>query len=317
MVEIDIHDDDAGQRVDRYLRKLLRAAPLALIHRLLRQGSVRCEGRRLGPADRLEPGARLLLDLDHARLAELRGAGATPRTRAARGLRVPVVFEDDVLLAVDKPGGMAVQPGTGHEHDDLTAWLAGHLQVRAHSTFQPAPAHRIDLGTSGLVLIGKTAAAARTLAQAFREHRVRKTYLAVVEGQPQPAQGTLDMALRVQDRGVARERTTPDDEGLRAVTRYRTLRSADGVSLLEVEIDTGHTHQIRAHLAAIGHPLLNDRRYGARADRRLPHARIALHATRLVLDHPGSGEPLTLAAPLPAELRALCAPPRRGRDDSA
>ena len=307
-VEIDVHDDDAGQRVDRFLRKLLRAAPLALIHRLIREGSVRRAGVKLRAKDHLEAGLPLTLALNPDRFAELCGArrsGPTTPSRLAR--RVVVLYEDEHLLAVAKPPGLAVQPGTGVGGEHLLGWLEAHLQgsERPSSTYRPAPAHRIDRATSGIVVCSKTAAAARALAAAFRDRTVHKTYFAVVHGHPRPPEAVIDRPLLVHDRGSTTAKTSPDDDGSPATTHYRTLRAERELTLLEVIIATGRTHQIRAHLAMIDHPIVGDTRYGAPRSELLPAGRIALHAAHLALPHPDTGEMIELEAPLPSDLARL------------
>ena len=315
MVEIEIGADDAGQRADRWLRRFLPNAPLALVHRLLRQGAVRQRSQRLRAADHLDASI-VELELAPARLAELRGSPRPPVARAPVSVVLRIVHEDDALLVVDKPGGLAVQPGSGLGEEHLLAWIDAHVAGTRdpRSTFRPAPAHRIDRGTSGLVLIGKTAAAARALAAAFREHRVRKTYLAVVRGAPVPTSGVIDLPLDVRDRGAGARKSEVAKRGRDARTEYRTLRSASTWTLLEVVIETGRTHQIRAHLAAIGHPIAGDDRYGTvaqRAVRDLPRGRIGLHAAQLAFAHPITGVGLSVAAPLPDDLARLVTATRR------
>ncbi|MBI5851403.1 MAG: RluA family pseudouridine synthase [Planctomycetes bacterium] len=315
MVEIEIGADDAGQRADRWLRRFLPNAPLALVHRLLRQGAVRQRSKRLRAADHLDA-STVELELAPARLAELRGTRRSHVARAPAGVAPRIVHEDDALLVVDKPGGLAVQPGSGLDDEHLLAWIDAHVASTRdpRSTFRPAPAHRIDRGTSGLVLIGKSAAAARALAAAFREHRVQKTYLAVVRGAPAPAAGVIDLPLDVRDRGAGARKSEIAKLGRDARTEYRTLRSATVWTLLEVVIETGRTHQIRAHLAELGHPIAGDDRYGAvmpRAVRVLPRGRIGLHAARLAFAHPITGAGLVLDAPLPDDLERLVTATRR------
>ncbi|MCC6781259.1 MAG: RluA family pseudouridine synthase [Planctomycetes bacterium] len=328
MVELELSADDAGQRADRWLRRRLPNAPLALVHRLLRSGLVRQGERRLRAGDRLDAAIPLALLLDPARFAELQGEararparGATP-TRSPLLARVRVVHEDEALLVIDKPGGLAVQPGTGLGDEHLLAWLDAHVEAPRdpHSRFRAAPAHRIDKGTSGLVLVGKTAAAARALAAAFREHRVTKSYLAIVHGAPQPAAGLIDLPLAVDDRGARSRKAAVDEGGVVASTRFRTRSGHGALTLLELRIDTGRTHQIRAHLAAIGHPIVGDDRYGApRA--RLLRGRFALHAAGLELAHPTRGTRLQFDAPWPGELAAILRDaddePRRAPDGRA
>jgi 23S rRNA pseudouridine955/2504/2580 synthase len=308
VIEIEVHADDAGQRVDRFLRKLLAAAPLALIHSLLRKGAVRIDGQKLAGSDRLRPGDRLALALDEARLAALRGPDRRTAPRPGRAVpELELVFEDQDLLVVDKPGGLALHGGTGVGADHLVARLEAHCGPGTGArTFRPAPAHRIDRGTSGLVAVGRSARGLRGLTAAFRERTAKKIYLALVHGRPAPASGEIEFALEIADRGAGAPKAAAGAGGRTALSVYRTLRCAGGLCLLEVRIETGRTHQIRAHLAALGHPLVGDRRYGAPARPALGPQRFALHSWRLGFPHPADGRPLEFEAPWPADLAALC-----------
>ncbi len=305
-VDLEVHADDAGQRVDRFLRKLLPRAPLSLVHRLLRQGTVRVDGRKVDGAFRLSSGSRLELRVDDERFASMTDA-AEPEG-PARTLPVKVVFEDDDVLVVDKPGGLAVHGGTGVNADHLVARVRARLGDGGSHTFRPAPAHRIDRATSGLVVIGKTAAALREMTAMFGDHLVEKVYLAVVHGRPHPRDGTIDRPLAVKDDGdgdPAAAKTEVDADGRTAITHYRTRRSRQHLSLVEVRIDTGRTHQVRAHLASIGCPIVGDRRYGAPDRPALGGHRIALHAARLKFPHPGDGHEVKVRAATPREFDAL------------
>ena len=317
VVEIQVAADDAEQRLDRFLRKLWPNATLGLIQRLVRKGSIRSDGKKLAGSHRLVEGTTLSFDLDRARFDELRG-GSTERRSAVGAVRAPrsspldVLWSDTDLAFVDKPGGLAVHGGTGIGSDHLAARLQG-LGGRTALTFQPAPAHRIDRGTSGVVAVGLSARGLRGLTEAFRERRVDKTYLAWVEGRLADDAGRIDVGLDVADRGSAGRKSAPSDEGRTAVTTWRVLGRGDRATLCEVDIETGRTHQIRAHLGAIGHPLVGDVRYGARSVRLLGPHRIALHAWRLSLVHPTTGEALSIEAPCPPDLGALRPPFSVGR----
>ncbi|MBK8976618.1 MAG: RluA family pseudouridine synthase [Planctomycetes bacterium] len=305
MIELTVHDDDAGQRLDRFLRKLLPEAPLALIHRLVRTGAVRVGGARCDGSRRLAPGDAVSLALDDARFAALRGGERAPRpprpTRPAPAA-VRVLHRDADLWIVDKPAGLAVHGGTG-QRDDLAARvraLAAGDTAAAALTFRPAPAHRLDRGTSGVVAFGVSARGLRAFVAALRDGRVDKRYLAITTRAPSPAAGVIDAPLAVADAGGDRPKARTAVDGLLARTTYRTLAiGATGLALVEVRLDTGRTHQIRAHLASRGCPLVGDHRYGALRDPRLPPGRIALHAARLSFPHPADGRPCVVESPLP------------------
>jgi 23S rRNA pseudouridine955/2504/2580 synthase len=309
VIEVTLGPNDGGPRADRVLRKLLPDAPLALLHRLLRQGKVRIGKTRLRAQDAVEGGSAIALGITPEQFLEFRAVAQASKAPQRALPRVPVVFEDDSILVIDKPAGLAVQPGTGRESVHLLAWLEGHCPPETSSLtgFRPAPAHRIDRPTSGLVVIGKTSAALRALTAAFRDGKIQKTYLAVVEGRWAGARGTIDLAIETKDRGPGQSRSRVATSGKTARTHW-TLRShGAGRSLLEITLETGRTHQIRAHVAALGHPIVGDRRYGSRDTALRQGERIALHAASLEFAHPIDGTTLTVHAELPADLRRLVA----------
>ncbi len=304
---------EAGQRLDRLLRRLLHEVPLGAIFRLLRQGAVRLDGARAQPDQRLAAGMVLELRLPAADLARLPaslcvttagGAASTGRTAAARGVPagalVPtVVHRDADVLVVDKPAGLPVQPGTASDWN-LCAWLATQPFGARSAVFTPAPAHRLDRATSGLVAIGLSPAGLRGLAAAFRDGVLHKVYFAVVTGRPPSERGTVDAPLRVRERVAADQpKTVVDAAGLPARTDYEVVRRGPRRSLLRLLLHTGRTHQIRAHLAHLGVPIVGDRRYGVGDAAGGP--RLYLHAAELALAHPVTGAPLACASPWPAE----------------
>src|SRR5262245_41134926 len=299
MQELRIAADDAGQRLDRFLRKLLATVPLGAIFRQLRTGAIRVDGRKAKPDLRLLEGMVVELRVRPEDLAASAPApAATAPRRAWRGPAPRIVHRDQDVLIVDKPAGMAVQPGSRQGDEHLVAWLE-QVAARAHSaTFRPAPAHRIDRGTSGLCAIGLSPAGLRGLTAAFRDGAVAKTYLAVVHGVPAPARGTIDAPLRQLAAPAADgPKVEVDAGGKPARTDYEVVTAAGDRTLLRVRIHTGRMHQIRAHLAHIGHPIVGDRRYGSPV--RMGNA-LLLHAAELAFAHPTTGEPLRATADPPA-----------------
>jgi len=216
------------------------------------------------------------------------------------------------VLAVDKPARLLVHEGdSGDEPTLLDAVLRAFPTRRGH-TFRPALAHRLDRDTSGVVLVGLSAEGLRGLEEALRRRRVRKTYLALVLGTPEPRIGTIDAPLRRQEfpKGDRPKVSVGGRKDPEAMTDYRVLAEAGGLSLVKARPRTGRTHQIRAHLRHIGHPILGDPTYGDRrrneeARRTLGLWRPFLHALRVELAHPVTGEPLVIEAPLPEELRRV------------
>jgi len=210
------------------------------------------------------------------------------------------VHRDDALLVVDKPAGLPVQPGSGHDFH-LVGWLDAQTFGVRTQTYRPAPVHRLDRGTSGLVVVGLTPQASRALSIAFREDQVDKTYAAVVEGQLQTKAGTIDAPLWLRETARASQpKVLVDERGKPAATDYRVLEQAERRALLRLVLHTGRTHQIRAHLAHLGHPIVGDRRYGSSVD--LGRGQFLLHAMELSLPHPVSGARLSFASPVPARL---------------
>ena len=300
MHEIELRETEQGQRLDRHLRKLLPDVPLGGIFKLLRRGTVRVDGKKARPDLRLEAGMTLTLP-DNLGAA----AGGVPLPLPAPSpppgsLTPRVVHQDEDLLVLDKPAGLPVQPGSGHEHH-LVAWLDGQPFGCRSATFRPAPVHRLDRGTSGLVVCGLTPHASRALSDSFRTEQVKKIYMAVVEGVPTPARATIDAPLWLRETARASQpKVHVDPRGKRALSDYEVQSQGRRRSLLQVALRTGRTHQIRAHLAHIGHPIVGDQRYGSAVD--LGRGQFLLHAAELALPHPRTGTPMFFRAPLPPRL---------------
>lgn len=281
----------------------------------LRRGEGPCH-----PLDRLAEGDLVTVTLH-------RPATPQPREvlRAGEEVHTPagpfwIVREDEDLLAVSKPPGCASHPALGHSRDTLLDRVRAYLGVTAGDPFQPALANRLDLDTTGVVLVAKTRNAQRRLGRHLQRGLLDKRYLALVGDWVADDQGEVREPLVKRADSRDRVRLPPGDPRLHgklqdALTRYRVLERLEGVlrvSLLEVELVTGRTHQIRRHLTRAGHPLAGDPRYGdPELNRELRHlgglARIFLHAHRVTLLHPGSGEPLELTAPLPPDLTSCLA----------
>jgi 23S rRNA pseudouridine955/2504/2580 synthase len=222
-------------------------------------------------------------------------------------IRGRVIFDDGVVLAFDKPAGLSSQGGriAAHTLDDLLWAFAKKDHAR------PRLVHRLDRDTSGVLLTARTKPAAGYLGKALMAHRLRKTYLAVLAAAPEPKGGVIDTALRRHSigRDVSMKPCEADHpEAETAVTRYRTLASNASAALVELSPQTGRMHQLRAHLASIGRPILGDSRYGgALMFGGEPVARLMLHAGRLGFPHPEGGVMTYIEAPLPPDIRALLA----------
>ncbi len=312
---IEIARDDAGQRVDRFLRKYLASATLGHVFKLLRTKQVRVNGRRARPEQRLVEGDEVEFRLPDERLSEMAqkraGARSAPATRSLEALSI--LHRDEHVLAVDKPPMLLVQAGERPDEPTLDRLVLDLVGEGEALTFRPSLAHRLDRGTSGVVLLGLSAPGLRGLTAAFRERRVTKRYLALVHGRPKESAFRVDLPLQrtdTEDRRGARVRVSHGPDAQSASTEMRVVAtSPDGqLTLIEARPMTGRTHQIRVHLRASGLPIVGDPAYGDPERVRQIRGsaglwRTFLHAWRIELVHPVSGEPLVVESPLPSDLR--------------
>ncbi|GAA5184643.1 RluA family pseudouridine synthase [Niveibacterium umoris] len=293
-----IDEHDAGQRIDNFLIRVCKGAPKSLIYRILRSGEVRVNKGRIDQTYRLALG-------DEVRIPPLRLAEKADKS-AVPGREFPVLFEDDALLAINKPAGTAVHGGSG-----ISFGVIEQLrQQRPEQRFLEL-AHRLDRETSGILLIGKKRAALSRLHDVLREGGLDKRYLALVSGKwPNPVQH-IKLALTKYLTEDGERRVAVDKDGKASHSIVRLVARWERFSLVEVQIKTGRTHQIRVHLTHLGFPLAGDDKYGDfalnKALQKEGLKRMFLHAASLVVPHPVSGEPLELAAPLPDELAQFVA----------
>lgn len=311
---------EAEQRLDRWLRKRFPGLTQGALQRLLRSGQIRVDGKRAEAGMRLAPGQEIRLPPQIESLAA--GGGAKPERATAKpataeeasALKARVLYEDDWVIALDKPAGLAVQGGSGQSRplDHLLGALA------RPGDEPPRLIHRLDRDTSGVLLLGRSARATRALTAAFRDRSARKLYWALAAGRPQKKAGRIDLPLAKG--GGKQERMEVDREaGEAAETLYAVAQSRpDGkASFLVLAPLTGRTHQLRVHLAALGHPILGDGKYGGRQAHPpvsgLP-GQLLLHAAELAVPHPEDGTTLRVSAPPPphflAALQALALDPR-------
>lgn len=300
---VEVSAERAGQRLDNFLLGQLKDLPRPHVYRILRTGEVRVNGRRAKPDYRVQTG-------DQVRLPPLQRTPATEPTAPPPGLMGEVagriLYEDDRLLVVNKPAGLAVHAGTGVAYGLVDVLRA----LRPHCPDLNL-AHRLDRGTSGCLVVAKTRADLLLLNRVFADRACEKVYVALTAGHWAQARTVLRQALDVAHRERGERRVRVDDtHGQEAVSRFQEIERLPGASLMRVVIDTGRTHQIRVHASAAGHALAGDDRYGDRDfNRRMARLglrRLFLHAAELVLPL-GEGKPLRLKAPLPADLAQFLA----------
>lgn len=296
---------DGDMRFDRWFLREFPHVGHGRLSKLLRTGQIRLDGKRCKAGDRIVPGQVVRLPpLPEAEEAAPERPRRTwvPSANELQDLRERVIHRDAEVLVLDKPAGLAVQGGTATEKH-LDAMLDG---LRFGNQERPRLVHRLDRDTSGVLLLARTARAARALGAAFKGRDAQKVYWALVTGCPLPREGRIDLPLAKQG-GAGRERVGVDeDEGQRAETLYRVLDAAGGrAAWLELQPLTGRTHQLRAHCAAIGHPILGDGKYGGREaflEGGGLARRLHLHARSIRLPHPAGGI-LEARAPLPPDLK--------------
>ena len=295
-----VGDEAADQRVDNFLLRYCRGVPKSHIYQIVRSGQVRVNGKRVAPAHRLKSG-------DELRIPPLRvsqAACSPPVSGSQRQLEV--LFEDDALLALNKPAGMAVHGGSGVSYGVIE--LLRHQRARAKFL---ELAHRLDRDTSGILLLAKRRSALTALHSMLREGTVRKHYLTLVKGRWLPLFEEISLPLHKYVTGAGERRVSLRADGKASLSVVRPLVRWPQLSLLDVELKTGRTHQIRVHLAHLGYPLCGDDKYGDFAlNKELQRQglkRMFLHAASVTLSHPATGKPLELSAVLPDELKVFLA----------
>ena len=305
MKTLAVDDDSAGQRLDNFLMRHLKGVPKTHVYRIIRSGEVRINKGRCSADSRVQAG-------DEIRLPPVRiSAQAQAKAeRPAPGREFPLLLEDAQLLAIDKPAGVAVHGGSG-----VSFGVIEQLRRARPSARLLELVHRLDRETSGVLLVAKKRSALKNLQDQFRERETGKTYLALVQGQWPSNRKVIDLPLekfliaKGESEGERRVRVVAKDDpnGMRAITLVKVARLIGSCTLLEVTIKTGRTHQIRVHLASLGHPILGDDKYGDfehnRQWQKLGLKRMFLHAWRLQFRHPVSGENMRLMSELPPELQ--------------
>lgn len=301
-----VNEADAGQRLDAFLASHIEGWSRARLHRVIEDGDVLVGGQPAKPSYKLRANDSIEVELT----APLAAAAFVPEN-----IPIEIVYEDDDLVVVNKAAGVVVHPAAGVESGTLVNALAFHFETLATrgGAARPGVVHRLDKGTSGLLVVAKTEAAHENLADQFRAREVFKSYIALVHGQMESQRGQIDQPIGRDPRN--RTRMAVVRSGRQALSIYRVRQSFQRFTLLDVELKTGRTHQIRVHLSWLKHPVVGDEVYGAGRDKTVidpvVRSRIAqlkrqfLHAEKLAFRHPRTSEQLTFAAELPEELVTL------------
>ena len=265
---VTVTKNDAGQRLDKFLTKTYRNLPMSLLYKAIRKKDIRLNGKRCEAADRLKEGDQIYLFLPDDAL-EI----APPTYEFMHASKqLDIVYEDEHLLLLNKKAGLLVHPDN-HEYADTLIFRVqrylyekGEYNPADEQSFAPALVNRIDRNTSGIVIAAKTAVALRVLNQKLKDREIEKYYLCIVHGKMPKAEDTLEAFLEKNESQNRVYISDTQKQGARTIrTRYKVLEEKNGMSLLEIHLLTGRTHQIRAHLASIGHPLLGDGKYGTNA----------------------------------------------------
>ncbi|MFD2263643.1 RluA family pseudouridine synthase [Lacibacterium aquatile] len=296
---VTVAEEDGEARLDRWFKRHYPGLAFGKLAKLCRTGQVRIDGKRCDPSDRIEPGVVIrvppLGDID---------SPPPPREvsdRDAADLKARVLFKDKDVLIINKPAGLAVQGGSGTTHH-----LDGMLSALQYDSIdKPRLVHRLDRDTSGVLVLARTAAAANALAAAFKSRETEKVYWAICAGIPPLDEGTIDLKLAKKGGPQGERVAVSGEEGLRAITHYRTIDSAPPKACwIRLEPETGRTHQLRVHCQAMGTPILGDVKYGASAAilQGVDHPRqLHLHARSLRLPHPKGGY-IDVTAPPPPHM---------------
>ena len=298
---------ESGTRLDVWLSARLPDLSRTRIKALVESGDVLVDSRRVKAAHRLKSAERVVARIPPPPPEEL-----TPES-----IPLQIVFEDEHVLVVDKPAGMVTHPGAGQPDGTLAAAALAHAPTMAGvgGPRRPGIVHRLDKGTSGLIVLAKTTAAYHALTAALARRRVTRRYVCLVHGVVAPPSGVIDKPIGRDERSRVRMAVAREGRGKRAVTRFRVLERFPDVTYLECRLETGRTHQIRVHLASLGHPLLGDETYGERrktwamdpvlTDLIAGLEGVALHAAGLGFAHPVTGERIELVSPLPYRLERI------------
>ncbi len=310
-LSLTIPSEAHDQRLDLYLVSQINTASRSAIQRAITEGAITVNGKIVKPSYRLTTGELIAGVVPHA----------PPIEAAPENIPLDIVYEDGSVIVINKPTGMVTHPGAGALSGTLANALVYHLQQqslalpRRGGSSRPGIVHRLDVGTSGLIVVAKTDLAHLRLAEQFEARTIGKRYLALVYGEFKEDSGTIDAPIGRDPRN--RVKMSVNNAGRQALSHFRVIERFEEFTLVEVEIKTGRTHQIRVHLAHINHPIISDDTYDRGRSKQIANVRQRaainrlkrpfLHALSLQFDHPVTQERLSLTAPLPADLEELLA----------
>ncbi|MBI2153822.1 MAG: RluA family pseudouridine synthase [Candidatus Rokubacteria bacterium] len=299
----------AGRRLDLWLATKLRDLSRTRLKALVTEGRVSVDGRAVKASMRLKAGQRVVVDIPPT----------PPETLTAESIPLRVIYEDADVLVLDKPARLVVHPGAGQRTGTLAHALLAHAPSTAGvgGPRRPGIVHRLDKGTSGLLVVAKSPRAYARLTEQLAARQVTRRYLALVHGELRQNEGTIDAPIGRHPRHRTRMAVLPARKGKRAVTRFRVLERFKGFTCLEAQLETGRTHQIRVHLASLGHPLVGDTTYRLSSTPRISDSAlaalvegldgVALHAASLAFTHPVTGARLEFTSPPPNRIERLLA----------
>ena len=303
--QLSVTTEDAGERLDAFLAKHVEGWSRARLQRLIEDQSVLVNGAASKSSHKLRANDQIEVELTPSLATEF----------VPEDIPVEVVFEDDDLIVVNKPAGMVVHPAAGNPSGTLANALAFHFQQlsKRGGEARPGIVHRLDKGTSGLLVVAKNEATHENLSDQFRAREVFKSYVALVHGQLEKRKGQIDQPIARDPRN--RTRMAIVRGGREALSLFRIREAFDRFTLLDVELKTGRTHQIRVHLASLKHPVVGDEVYGGGRDKTVTDPKLRgtiaklhrqfLHSEQLGFRHPSTRAPMKFTAPLPRELQNL------------
>ena len=329
MKELIIHDNEAGQRLDKLLRKYLSEAPGSFIYKMLRKKNIVLNGKKATGNEHLRKGDSVKLFLADDTIAKFQAAGKTVEENIKNTVKLDVIYEDQNVIFINKPSGMLSQKAKETDVsvvENVTAYLleSGQLTKENLQTFRPSICNRLDRNTSGLIVAGKSLAGLQQMGELFKERTLKKYYLCIVKGkitEPAHISGYLVKDEKTNRVSFSNGTSSKEANGLLIETEYLPIAWNQEMTLLKVHLITGRTHQIRVHMSSTGHPLLGDSLYEKNITEKQspnkdadiapvsclqhPFKRAALHAWRVSFQHPFRDEMLLLEAPLPFDFREL------------